>query len=84
MMISNSDLYNFDYAAKDDMNRTGFHKACHFGCKEVVEIIICNSKSLDFDLTAPDIYGKTGFQMAKKYGYSNIINIIKDERPDIV
>ena len=72
MMISNSDFFNFVYAAKDDKKVTGFHRACYFGCKEVVELIIRNSKSFDFDLTAQDWNGETGFQLANKNGYSNI------------
>ena len=83
MMISNSDFFNFDYAAKDDQKQTGFHRACYFGCKEVVELIIRNSKSFDFDLTAQDCNGETGFQVAKKYGYSSIVDIIKAEKPDM-
>ena len=72
MMIRHSDFFKFDYTAKDKHGRTGFHRACFFRCKEVVEIIIRNSKSFDFDLTAQDCNGETGFQVAKKYGYSNI------------
>ena len=64
------------------LGRTGFHRACFFRCKEVVEIIIRNSKSFDFDLTAQDCNGETGFQVAKKYGYSNITSIIQAKRPD--
>ena len=67
LLIENSTKINIDVNATDVSGTTAFHKACYFGHKSIIELILDDSVASKI-VQAKNISGKTGFQLATEKG----------------
>ena len=62
--------------ARTHKGQTALMWACHYGHKEVVQLLLDNSSERNIDLNAKDSYGWTAFIYACKYGRKAVVKLL--------